>query len=139
MTLRQNCQFGGVAIAGTNLERGTYTYAQLIAQFPENFAAGGTGSITVAPSQPFLTLTVTNTTASTSFQTSLAHNYLLQASDALGPDANWTKVRRSPFPAMATIPDNYDSSHHKSEVLPAACRMKRDDGSVFNSRGHGRS
>jgi hypothetical protein len=47
MVLHQNCQFSAVSINGVTLAPGTYTYNNLLAQFPGNFAAGGSGSITV--------------------------------------------------------------------------------------------
>jgi hypothetical protein len=47
MVLHQDCQFRAVTINGAELEPGTYSYADLGAQFPGNFADGGTGSITV--------------------------------------------------------------------------------------------
>ena len=50
MILHQDCQFGAVTINGSALASGTYTYAQLAAQFPGNFAAGGSGSITIPAS-----------------------------------------------------------------------------------------
>jgi chitodextrinase len=47
MVLHQDCQFSAVTINGAELEPGTYSYTDLAAQFPGNFAEGGTGSITV--------------------------------------------------------------------------------------------
>jgi hypothetical protein len=47
MVLHQDCQFGAVTIDGVALTPGTYTYNNLLAQFPGNFAPGGSGSITV--------------------------------------------------------------------------------------------
>jgi uncharacterized repeat protein (TIGR03806 family) len=53
MNLHQNCTFTAVAIEGTPLISGAYSYAQLTASFPNNFLPGGSGSITVAvPSGP---------------------------------------------------------------------------------------
>jgi fibronectin type 3 domain-containing protein len=49
MVLHQDCQFTAVTINGTELAPGTYSYADLAAQFPVNFAQGGSGSITVGP------------------------------------------------------------------------------------------
>jgi hypothetical protein len=48
MVLHQNCQFSAVTINGTALPPGNYSYADLAAQFPGNFADGGSGSITIA-------------------------------------------------------------------------------------------
>ena len=47
MVLHQNCQFGAVFINGVALAPGTYTFNNLFAQYPGNFASGGLGSITV--------------------------------------------------------------------------------------------
>jgi hypothetical protein len=47
MVLHQNCQFSAVSINGVILAPGTYPYNNLLAQFPGNFATGGSGSITV--------------------------------------------------------------------------------------------
>ncbi len=53
MNLHQNCTFSGVTIEGIPLSAGTYSYAQLVAEFPNNFLPGGSGSITIAiPSGP---------------------------------------------------------------------------------------
>jgi Concanavalin A-like lectin/glucanases superfamily/Fibronectin type III domain len=49
MFLHQDCQAGAVTINNTSLPPGIYNYAQLVAQFPGNFAPGGSGSITVLP------------------------------------------------------------------------------------------
>jgi hypothetical protein len=47
MVLHQDCQFSAVSINGVTLPPGTYTYNNLMVQFPGNFAPGGSGSITV--------------------------------------------------------------------------------------------
>ena len=49
MVLHQNCQFSAVSINGVPLAPGTYTFNNLLAQFPGNFAPGGSGGITVTP------------------------------------------------------------------------------------------
>ena len=49
MFLHQDCQFGAAIINDTSLLPGAYSYDQLVAQFPGNFAPGGSGSITVLP------------------------------------------------------------------------------------------
>ena len=46
MRLHQNCIFGSVAIEGTSLSAGMHSYSELAGRFPNNFAAGGSGSIT---------------------------------------------------------------------------------------------
>ena len=52
MILHQNVTFGGVTINGTALSNGAHPYSELAANFPANFAAGGSGSITVVPPNP---------------------------------------------------------------------------------------
>jgi mono/diheme cytochrome c family protein len=49
MNLHQNCTFGAVNIEGTLLNTGTHSYSELSGRFPNNFIAGGSGSITVSP------------------------------------------------------------------------------------------
>jgi mono/diheme cytochrome c family protein len=49
MNLHQNCTFAAVTIQGVSLAAGTYSYAQLAANYPNNFLPGGSGSITVNP------------------------------------------------------------------------------------------
>jgi hypothetical protein len=52
MMLHQNCIFSSVIIQGTVLSPGTHYYAELAASFPNSFAAGGSGSLTVQPYGP---------------------------------------------------------------------------------------
>ena len=52
MVLHQDCQFSAVTINDTTLAPGTYAYDELAAQFPGNFAGGGSGSLTVPSSIP---------------------------------------------------------------------------------------
>jgi hypothetical protein len=47
MILHQNCSFAAAAIEGTDLTTGKHSYAELAAAYPNNFASGGSGSITV--------------------------------------------------------------------------------------------
>jgi hypothetical protein len=47
MILHQHCVFGAVTIEGTPLSVGKHTYPELVAAYPNNFPAGGSGSITV--------------------------------------------------------------------------------------------
>jgi hypothetical protein len=52
MLLHQACTFSAVTVQGTILSAGLHTYAELNANFPANFPAGGSGSITVQPPSP---------------------------------------------------------------------------------------
>ena len=49
MILHQNCAFTSVNIGSVTLSAGTHAYPELAANFPGNFATGGSGSITVQP------------------------------------------------------------------------------------------
>ncbi len=52
MNLHQNCIFSSVKIGSATLSAGAHSYAELAASFPNNFATGGSGSITVQPYGP---------------------------------------------------------------------------------------
>jgi hypothetical protein len=54
MVLHQNCYFTHVIIEGTSLANGYHAYADLNANYPGNFPAGGSGSITVQPFNPVI-------------------------------------------------------------------------------------
>jgi len=49
MRLHQNCAFTAVTIEGIALSAGTHYYAELTQNYPGNFAAGGSGALTVQP------------------------------------------------------------------------------------------
>lgn len=50
--LHQNCVFAAAAIEGVSLSPGKHAYSELAREFPENFPAGGSGSITIRPPIP---------------------------------------------------------------------------------------
>lgn len=52
MVLHQNCLFSSALIEGKALTAGTHTYEELAAAYPNNFALGGSGSITIQPYGP---------------------------------------------------------------------------------------
>jgi hypothetical protein len=80
MVLHQDCQFGAVTINGTALEPGTYSYGDLAAQFPGNFAYGGSGSITIVlPAQ---------NDVQTSMAPSPTNNWQSNLSSAISNDAS---------------------------------------------------
>jgi hypothetical protein len=100
--LHQDCCYAAVIIEGTALTAGTHYYADLAAQFPNNFIAGGSGSITVraynaaAPPPAFapplfangqLTLTWSN------------GKTLLSSTNLLGP---WTQILGATCPYVVT-------------------------------------
>jgi hypothetical protein len=47
--LHQNCIFSAIKIEGVSLSAGTHYFPELAANFPANFAASGSGSLTVQP------------------------------------------------------------------------------------------
>lgn len=73
MRLHQNCVFSAVNIEGTLLSPGTHYYAELAASFPNNFAAGGSGSITVQPYGPPPLLITAQPVAQTLYAGRTAH------------------------------------------------------------------
>ena len=103
MILHQNCTFSAVTIQGTALDYATYSYAQLASQFANNFAAGGSGSITVKPPvAPPTGLTATGGTNQVRLSWSAsagATNYVaLRATDSAGP---YARVATNAAPAFA--------------------------------------
>jgi hypothetical protein len=52
MRLHQNCIFSSINIEGVSLSPGTHYFPQLAANFPGNFPATGSGSLTVQPYGP---------------------------------------------------------------------------------------
>ncbi len=90
MILHQSCSFSAVSINGTALTPGAHSYAELSANFPANFAAGGSGQITVVPPGPPLTpanVTAVGGNAQVTLGWSLAANaagYLIKRSDVDG-------------------------------------------------------
>src|SRR4030095_6907180 len=52
MVLHQNCVFSAVKIEASTLSAGTHSYAEFSGNFPGNFAASGSGSLTVQPYGP---------------------------------------------------------------------------------------
>ncbi len=52
INLHQNCIFSSVKISGATLIAGTHPYAELAANFPNNFATGGSGNLIVQPYGP---------------------------------------------------------------------------------------
>jgi len=94
MNLHQNCTFSAVTIEGTPLIPGAYSYAQLAANFPNNFLPDGSGSITVSvPAGPPGPLTAPSGLTATAGNgqinlfwnaSSGATNYILQRSTTNG-------------------------------------------------------
>jgi hypothetical protein len=102
MTLHQDCQFGAAIIAGTSLPPGTYSYSQLVLQFPGNFAPGGSGGIRVAPPSPNLNISANGPSLSLTFSTEQGRSYALQTKLGLLSAAPW-KPFGSQIPGDGTI------------------------------------
>jgi hypothetical protein len=106
-TNHQDCCFAAVIVEGTALTPGTHYYSDLAAQFPANFPAGGTGSITVQPyssALPPVSLQVQR--FGTNLQLNWSQGLLLQATNVTGP---WTTniSATSPFTVSPTAPQMY--------------------------------
>jgi hypothetical protein len=87
MVLHQNLRFGAAIINGTSLARGVYTYAQLAAAYPSNFAPGGSGSITIGPFVKLVNEAKSGNNFTASFQTQSGISYIVEYTDSLTPPA----------------------------------------------------
>jgi len=84
LVLHQHCRFSGVTIEGTPLAEGKHTYAELLATFPNNIVAAGSGSITVGAAPRIVTVNTTNNDTPGAGETSLAQAISgLQAGDVV--------------------------------------------------------
>lgn len=99
MILHQNATFGAVTIEGTALSRGTHPYSELAAAYPNNFAAGGSGSLTVgAPSTGGPTFNKPSLSGNTLTISWTGGGKLQEAAEVTGP---WTDVAGSPAGSYA--------------------------------------
>lgn len=100
--------FSAVTIEGTALTRGAHAYAALVGQFPTNFPAGGSGSITVQPYSPPPPVNVSlsiQKMAGASLQLSWPQGVLLQADALTGP---WqTNSASSPYLFTPAAPQKF--------------------------------
>jgi hypothetical protein len=99
MILHQNCIFSGVNVAGVSLSAGTHDYSELLANFPTNFAAGGSGTITVQPFGPPPVLAPAITQQPTPVSLSVGDSALLVAvvSGAASLSYQWQKGTNGVF------------------------------------------
>jgi hypothetical protein len=99
--LHQDCCFAAVNIEGAALAPGTHYYAALAAQYPANFPAGGSGSITVRPynasASPPVTLQIQR--SGTNVQLTWSQGLLLQATNVPGL---WTTNNSATSPLTTT-------------------------------------
>jgi hypothetical protein len=106
--LHQDCSFAAVIIEGTALTAGTHSYAALASQYPANFLAGGSGSITVrsynASASPPVMLQIQR--SGTNVQLKWSQGLLLQATNVTGP---WTTNNgaTSPFTVAPTAAQKF--------------------------------
>lgn len=87
LVLHQNLTFTGVTIEGTVLDIGEYLYEDLIAYYPNNFPAGGSGRITVVPPPPPASVSVLGRDTAVDLQWSpvaAAANYQVKRADVSG-------------------------------------------------------
>ena len=99
----QGCCFAAVIVEGTALSAGTHTYAALSSQFPTNFPAGGSGSITVRPyntAWPPPVMLQAQFLGGTNLLLSWSQGFLLQATNVTGP---WT-TNLTATPPFTVIP-----------------------------------
>ncbi len=86
MRLHQNCTFSAVVIEGTKLSSGAHPYAQLLASYPNNFEAGGSGGITVGTIQ-LQPVPLVIQRSGTNLQLTWSQGTLMEAPSVTGP---WT-------------------------------------------------
>ena len=100
--LHQDCSFAAVIIEGTALTAGTHSYAALASQYPANFLAGGSGSITVrsynasAPPPGFAPPVFANGRLTLTWSNGKT---LLSSSNLLGP---WIQIPGATSPFVVT-------------------------------------
>jgi len=113
MNLHQNCFFYAITIEGTRLGYGTHTYAELSANYPNNFLPGGSGSLNVElppPGPP-------NPATVPSGLTALSGNAQVSLSWSASSGATDYNVKRSttnggPYTLLATVTNtSYTDTH----------------------------
>lgn len=116
MMLHQNCVFSAVKIGGAALSQGTHYYLELLANYPNNFAAGGSGSLTVQPygTPPRLAPQITTQPSSATLYAGSPTQMVAAASGALPLAYQWQKGTNGVF---VTLADTGDASGSKTNVL----------------------
>ena len=116
MVLHQNCIFSSVIIQGAALSAGTHYYAELAASFPNNFAAGGSGSLTVQPygPPPQFPPQITTQPLSATLYTGSPTQFVSTASGASPLHYQWQKGTNAVY---ANLTDAGDVSGSKTNIL----------------------
>jgi hypothetical protein len=138
MILQQNCIFSAVSIEGVLLSAGIHYYAELAANFPASFAAGGSGSLTVQPSGPppvFPPNIVAQPQSATAYAGSFTQLFAT-ASSAAPLYYQWQKGTNSLF---VNVTDAGDRSGSRTNTLTFSNLVLADAGDyrlvVTNSAG----
>ncbi|HEX3800331.1 MAG TPA: lamin tail domain-containing protein [Verrucomicrobiae bacterium] len=116
MILHQNCVFSSVKIEGVSLSAGTHYYPELAANFPVNFASGGSGSLTVQPfgSPPLFAPTIGVQPMSTTLNAGTAAQLFAGVSGATPLVYQWQKGTNGIY---VSATDTGDVSGSKTNVL----------------------
>lgn len=125
MKLHQNCLFRAVKIQGISLSAGTHLYAELAAGFPNNFASGGSGSLTVqpyGPPPPYAPQIITQP-ASATLYTGSQTQMVATASGAAPLTYQWQKGTNSLF---VNLTDAGDLSGSRTNVLSFSALVLED-------------
>jgi len=121
MFLHQNDTFKNVTVAGTPLDPGTYTFAQLNSTYPTNFPAtwalqagstvnAGSGSITVGTA---VTVTLGFSFNGSSLTLNWSQGILLEANDLTGP---WTTNLSASPPSFIVTPTSAPRKFYRIQV-----------------------
>jgi hypothetical protein len=92
MALTHNCMFAAAIINGTSLPIGVHGVAGLKAQFPANFTAADSGSITIAAPEVDLSITMRENAVAIGLKTIVGRRYTLQKTAALAQPTSWINV-----------------------------------------------
>ncbi|HWH70332.1 MAG TPA: hypothetical protein VNT26_13180, partial [Candidatus Sulfotelmatobacter sp.] len=122
MLLHQNCTLSALRIEGNTLSLGKHTYAELVTQFPYNFAAGGSGSITVQPYNASLPSLLTQPSSVAAY-VGTATQLVAAASGALPLSYQWQKGTNGVF---VTLADGGDVSGSRTNTLSFSALVLSD-------------
>lgn len=116
MILHQNCVFSAVKIEGTALSRGTHYFSELSANFPNNFASGGSGSLTVQPygAPPAFAPQITTQPLSATLYAGSTTQLVAVASGAIPLTYQWQKGTNGVY---VNLGDSGDVSGSKANSL----------------------
>ncbi|HEY5914251.1 MAG TPA: immunoglobulin domain-containing protein, partial [Verrucomicrobiae bacterium] len=139
MILHQNCIFSAVRIEGVSLSQGTHPYAELAANYPNSFAAGGSGSLRVqpyGPAPPTAPAIVQQPPAFITLNAGSATQLVATASGSLPLYYRWQKGTNATF---VNLSDSGDVSGSLSNILSFSALVPADGADyrlvVTNSAG----